>query len=110
MSVKLSSYGYRVIIEWKNAREVNAVEERHDLVNRLRRIEGQVKGIVKMIEEEAPCSEVLMQVAAARAALNSMGSIIFATHFRQCLETAIKEDGDSGFIEEVMNMLGKYIV
>ncbi len=86
------------------------MDERRNLLNRLRRIEGQIRGIVKMIEEEAPCPEVLMQVAAARAALNKVGSAIFTTHFRQCLEAAVNEDRGPEFVEEVMNMLGKYIV
>jgi DNA-binding FrmR family transcriptional regulator len=86
------------------------MDERQNLVNRLRRIEGQVRGIAKMIEEEAPCAEVLMQVAAARAALNKAGSLIFTTHFRQCLEAAVQEDKGSDLVDEVMSMLGKYIV
>ncbi len=84
--------------------------ERRLVVNRLRRIEGQVKGIAKMIEnEEHSCAEILVQVAAVRAAINKVGTVIFETHFRQCLEKAVQED-DADFIEEVMNMLGKYIV
>jgi CsoR family transcriptional regulator, copper-sensing transcriptional repressor len=84
--------------------------ERRQIVNRLRRIEGQVKGIVKMIEEEEhSCSEVLMQVAAVRAAINSVGTVIFETHFRQCLENAVNEEKNPEFVEEIMSMLGKYI-
>ena len=84
-------------------------EERQMIINRLNRIEGQVKGIRKMIEEEQSCSEILMQVAAVKAAVNKVGTIVFQTHFRDCLEKAIKEGQDLDFIDDVMKMLGKYI-
>jgi DNA-binding FrmR family transcriptional regulator len=84
-------------------------DERRQVLNRLKRIEGQIKGIVKMIEEENSCADVLMQVAAVRAAVNSVGTVIFETHFRQCLEKAIREEKNPDFINEVMSMLGKYI-
>ena len=84
-------------------------EERQMLVNRLNRIEGQVKGIRKMIEEEQNCSEIMMQIAAVKAAVNRVGTLVFQTHFRRCLETAMTEKQDLNFVDDVMNMLGKYI-
>lgn len=83
-------------------------DERQNVINRLNRIEGQVKGIRKMIEEEQSCAEIMMQIAAVKAAVSKVGTLVFQTHFRHCLETAIA-DGDTDFIEEVMKMLGKYI-
>ncbi|MCR3922609.1 MAG: metal-sensitive transcriptional regulator [Firmicutes bacterium] len=84
-------------------------EERQLVINRLNRIEGQVKGIRKMIEEEQNCSEILMQVSAVKAAVNKVGTLVFQTHFRQCLEKAITEGEDLEFVDDVMKMLGKYI-
>lgn len=83
--------------------------QQQNVINRLRRIEGQIKGIVKMIEDQQSCSEILMQVAAARAALNSVGTVIFESHFRECLEKALEEGKSADFIDEVMKMLVKYI-
>lgn len=83
-------------------------DQRQNVINRLNRIEGQVRGIRKMIEDEQSCSQVLMQIAAVKSAVNNVGTLVFQTHFRQCLETAITE-GETDFIDEVMNMLGKYI-
>jgi CsoR family transcriptional regulator, copper-sensing transcriptional repressor len=83
-------------------------EERQNVINRLNRIEGQVKGIRKMIEEEQNCSEILMQIAAVKAAVNNVGTLVFQTHFRHCLETAVAQ-GEVDFVDEVMKMLGKYI-
>lgn len=82
--------------------------DRQSVINRLNRIEGQVKGIRKMIEEEQPCAEILMQIAAVKAAVNNVGALVFKTHFRFCLETALAER-DAQFIEEAMKMLGRYI-
>ncbi|MDW7651077.1 MAG: metal-sensitive transcriptional regulator [Bacillota bacterium] len=84
-------------------------EERQNIINRLNRIEGQVKGVRKMIEEEQQCTDILMQIAAVKSAVNKVGTLVFQTHFRHCLYEAIHEDRDTEFIDEVMNMLGKYI-
>lgn len=84
-------------------------EERQNIINRLNRIEGQVKGIRKMIDEEQPCAEIMMQIAAVKAAINKVGTLVFETHFRHCLEQAIAGGEGSDFMEEVMKMLGKYI-
>lgn len=56
---------------------------------RLRRIEGQVKGIEKMVEEDACCRDILIQVAAVRAAVNKVGSIILENYAKQCI---LKDD------------------
>ncbi|MBS4030009.1 MAG: metal-sensitive transcriptional regulator [Clostridiales bacterium] len=84
-------------------------EERQNIVNRLSRIEGQVKGIRKMIDEEQSCSEILMQIAAVKAAINKVGTLVFQTHFKHCLEKAAHDDSSDDFIEEVMKLLSKYI-
>lgn len=85
-------------------------EERQNIINRLNRIEGQVKGIRRMIEEEQSCSEVLMQIAAVKAAVAKVGTVVFQTHFRHCLEQAVYEGEGTDFVDEVMKMLGKYII
>ena len=84
-------------------------DQRQLLINRLNRIEGQVKGIRKMIEQDHNCSDILMQVAAVKSAVNKVGSLVFQTHFRQCLETAVDGDQNMEFVDDVMNMLVKYI-
>lgn len=56
-------------------------EERQSLLNRLKRIEGQVRGISKMISEEQDCAEILMQIAAVKAAVNKVGTLCFKPTF-----------------------------
>ncbi len=61
-------------------------DKKQVIMRRLRRIEGQVRGISRMVEEEKPCEEVLMQVAAARAALDKVGIQIISHRMRECLQ------------------------
>ncbi len=60
---------------------------------RLARIEGHVRGIKRMVEEDTPCPDMLVQIAAVRAALNNVGQIILEDHLRNCMVQAV-EDGD----------------
>ncbi|MBE6064131.1 metal-sensitive transcriptional regulator [Clostridium cochlearium] len=55
-----------------------------DLQNRLKRIEGQVKGIQNMLERDAGCKEVLIQIAAIRAAINKVGALILQNYAKGC--------------------------
>lgn len=63
-------------------------ETKDEILKRLRRIEGQVKGIQKMIEDEKRCTDILTQVAAVRAAVNKVGSLILEKHSMTCIENA----------------------
>ena len=76
-------------------------EMRKNILRRLRRIEGQVKGIQRMIEEKKPCQEILPQVAAVRAALNTVGTMIFKNYSVECLRGASLEQQQEK-IEELM--------
>ena len=80
-----------------------------DLQSRLRKIEGQVKGLQKMIEEEKYCVDVLIQIAAVRAAINKVGVKIFEHHTRGCLSRAIQGGTGEQMIEELIGVLQKFI-
>lgn len=81
------------------------LETKEDLLKRLRRIEGQVKGIQKMVEEEKYCSDILTQVAAVRAAMNKVGSIILEKHSFTCIENAVySEDKEKAMTELAKTM------
>ena len=60
-------------------------EEYKNLLNRLNRIEGQIRGIKNMVEKDAYCTDILVQVAAANAALNSFSKVLLANHMRTCV-------------------------
>ena len=63
-------------------------KEYKDLIHRLNRIEGQIRGIKGMVEKDAYCPEILVQVAAANAALNSFNKVLLANHIRTCVADA----------------------
>ena len=67
-------------------------EEQKQLINRLNRIEGQVRGLRKMIENEAYCTDVLTQSTAVSAALNAFNRELLANHVRTCVVDDIKAD------------------
>lgn len=76
-----------------------------DVLKRLRRIEGQVRGIQKMIEEDKNCSDILTQVAAIRAAINKVGGIIIENHSAACIQKAVSSEDK----EKAMSDLTKII-
>ena len=81
-------------------------KEYRDLINRLNRIEGQIRGIKGMVERDAYCPEILVQVAAANAALNSFNKVLLANHIRTCVADDIR-DGKEETIEELVTVLQK---
>lgn len=81
-------------------------KEYKDLINRLSRIEGQIRGIKGMVERDAYCPDILVQVAAANAALNSFNKALLASHIRTCVAQDIR-DGNDEVIDELVTTLQK---
>ena len=79
-------------------------EQKKALMNRLRRIEGQVRGIQAMIEENAYCNDVLMQSAAVNAAMNAFNKELLASHIRNCVVRDIRQGNDEIVDELVATM------
>ncbi len=80
--------------------------EQRSLINRLSRIEGQIRGIKGMIEENAYCTDVLTQVSAVTAALNSFNKELLATHIKTCVANDIK-NGKNETVDELVSTLQK---
>lgn len=81
-------------------------KEYKDLLNRLSRIEGQVRGVKAMLEKDAYCTEILTQVAAINAALNSFSRVLLSNHIKTCVTRDIKADKEET-VDELINILGK---
>ena len=81
-------------------------KEYQDLLHRLSRIEGQVRGIKGMVERDAYCTDILVQVAAVNAALNSFNKVLLANHIRTCVARDIRE-GKEETIDELVATLQK---
>ena len=81
-------------------------QELKDLLNRLSRIEGQIRGIRGMVERDAYCTDILTQVAAASAALNGFTKVLLANHIKTCVAQDIR-DGKDETIDELVETLKK---
>ena len=87
-------------------RKERSPEEYKKLINRLSRIEGQIRGIRGMVEKDAYCPDILTQVAAASAALNSFSKVLLANHIKTCVAQDIREGKDET-IDELLTTLQK---
>lgn len=81
-------------------------EEYRSLMNRLNRIEGQVRGVKGMLEKEAYCTDILTQVAAVNAALNAFSKELLANHIRTCVAKDIR-DGKDEVIDDLVRTMQK---
>lgn len=83
-------------------------EVNRDLIIRLRRIEGQIRGLQRMLEEEKYCVDILTQVVAVRGALKKVGLKILDQHTHGCVTRAIKDDNGDEIIDELMDVMAKF--
>ena len=81
-------------------------QEYKDLIHRLNRIEGQIRGIRGMVERDAYCTDILVQVSAVNAALNSFNKVLLANHIRTCVADDIRE-GKDATVDELVATLQK---
>ena len=81
-------------------------KEERDLLNRLSRIEGQIRGIKGMVERDAYCTDILVQVAAVNAALNSFNKVLLTNHIKTCVRNDIRE-GREETVDELVTVLQK---
>lgn len=79
-------------------------DERRKLINRLSRIEGQIRGIRKMVESDSYCADILVQSAAVNAAVNSFNKDLIASHIRTCVARDIREGNDEVIDELVLTL------
>ena len=81
-------------------------KEYKDLINRLSRIEGQVRGVKGMVEKNAYCTDILVQVSAITAALNSFNKVLLSNHIKTCVAQDIR-DGKDETVDELVVTLQK---
>lgn len=86
--------------------KMRSEKEYKDLINRLSRIEGQIRGIKGMVEKNAYCTDILVQVAAVNAALNSFNKVLLSNHIKTCVTKDIL-DGKEETVDELVNVLQK---
>ena len=86
-------------------------KQKAEILTRLRRIEGQVRGLQKMVGREASCAEILTQVAAVTAAIKRVGRRVVQTSIEECLEKSQKESGMKGAesLGDLQKAISQYI-
>ncbi|MBO5403389.1 MAG: metal-sensing transcriptional repressor [Clostridia bacterium] len=91
-----------------NKKKHRSPEDVKALINRLSRIEGQIRGIKNMVENDEYCVDILNQIAASRAALGSLANILLEDHIRTCVAEGIK-NGDEEIVSELTQTIKKII-
>ena len=86
--------------------KVRTEDERKRLVNRLSRIEGQIRGLREMVNNDVYCPDILIQVSAASAALNSFSKELLGQHIHTCVADGIRH-GDEEVVDELVSVLAK---
>lgn len=81
---------------------------KQNLVTRLNRIEGQIRGIKRLIEKDTYCDDVITQISASQAALNSVAKILLEAHLKECVVDRIQE-GDMEVLDEILVTIQKLI-
>lgn len=81
-------------------------DEKKQIINRLNRIEGQLRGIRNMVEQDIYCDDILIQISAASNSLKSLGRLILENHIRTCVVDEIK-DGNNEIIDELIRSFSK---
>jgi CsoR family transcriptional regulator, copper-sensing transcriptional repressor len=86
---------------------------RDELLNRLKKIEGQVKGIQRMIEDDKCCTDVMMQISAIRSAINKVGGIMIEKYVMECMQEGLKSSLAKSEIDDnvknVIDTIVKYV-
>lgn len=82
---------------------------KEDILIRMKKIEGQVKGIQRMIDGGKECSDIMIQISAIRSAINKVGGIIMERYIKECLYDTIKKEESEEKIEDIINTLVKYV-
>ncbi len=87
----------------------SARDEQARILNRLARIEGQVRGVQRMIEEEKDCEMTLTQLAAIRSALDQVGIHLISSRMQECLECEMSVEIDPEIMEKAFEIFFKYV-
>jgi DNA-binding FrmR family transcriptional regulator len=84
-------------------------EDKELLLNRLKRVEGQVRGIARMVEEDTYCVDVLTQISAAISALEKAGLVLLADHIRGCVTDAVSTGDGERSVNELVGVVERFL-
>jgi DNA-binding FrmR family transcriptional regulator len=78
------------------------------VINRLKRIEGQVRGLIKMLETGKPCEDILIQIGSAKSALHKTGQVILEGHLHHCVLDGIREGNEEETIQKLTSAIKQF--
>ena len=78
------------------------------VINRLKRIEGQIRGLMKMVEEDKSCEEILMQIGSAKSALHKTGQVILEGHLHHCVLDGIRDGNEEETIKKLSSAIEQF--
>jgi len=78
------------------------------VTKRLKRIEGQVRGIIKMVEDDKPCDDILIQIGSAKAALHKTGQVVLEGHLHHCVLDGIREGKEDETIKKLSSAIEQF--
>ncbi len=93
----------------QSASEYGGEQDSSRILHRLARVEGQVRGLRRMVEEGKDCEQILTQLAAVRSALDGVGAHLVAHHLRECLREEMGPSVDPGAFERAFSLLYRYV-
>ncbi len=83
--------------------------QKHEALIRLKKIQGQVRGLERMVEDKRYCIDILDQIASAKSALDGLGLLLMRTHIDSCVSSAIKAGKSGKVIDELMESLDRFV-
>ena len=92
----------------KTSLPIYVEELQKDMLDRLNRIEGQVRGVARMVEGQRPCIEVLQQLASVQAAMKGLTKTVLRNYLERCATDAIRS-GDTGVYDQLMEAIYKFV-
>ncbi len=87
----------------------NSDDNKKDIQRRLSKIEGQVRGIQRMIDDEKTCVDVLTQIAAVRSAINKVGGLILERYSKECIVKSIDSEDKDAELQTLMDTIQKFL-
>ncbi len=84
-------------------------ENQVNIINRLKKIEGQVKGIQRMVESGKCCDDIMIQISAIRSAINKVGGMILDTYIKDCLISSLKNNENDDKLDDLIDTIVKYV-
>jgi len=86
---------------------LNTHKKSKDIINRLARVEGHIRGIAKMVQEDKDCPAILLQIAAVQSALGKISQIVLEDHVETCVAKAIKEGHGEAAVQELREAIAR---